>query len=63
MSQSAPNPPADDAETAAYRKAVEDGIKSLDAGRGISYERVRDWLLSWGTKNETPPPTALPFKS
>jgi predicted transcriptional regulator len=41
-------------ETADFEKAVEQGIVSLDKGRGISYEKIRRWLLSWGTTNELP---------
>lgn len=37
-------------------KAVKEGIADLDAGRTIPYEKVRRWLLSWGTENELPPP-------
>ena len=32
------------------------GIRELDAGRGISHEKVSRWLRSWGTPNETKPP-------
>jgi predicted transcriptional regulator len=39
-------------ETAEFEKAVKQGIVSLDKGRGISYEKIRRWLLSWGTPNE-----------
>jgi predicted transcriptional regulator len=46
----------DDEESAAYLAAVDEGIASLDAGRGIPYEKIRRWLLSWGTDNELPPP-------
>jgi predicted transcriptional regulator len=43
-------------EAAEFEKAVEQGISSLDKGRGISYEKIRRWLLSWGTESELPPP-------
>jgi predicted transcriptional regulator len=43
-------------EAAEFEKAVEQGVASLDKGRGISYEKIRRWLLSWGTENELPPP-------
>ena len=46
-------PPSNDE---AFRKAVEDGARSLDQGRSVTYEKVRRWLLSWGTDRETPPP-------
>ena len=45
-----------DPETGAFEKAVRGGIASLDAGKGIPYAKIRRWLLSWGTKNELPPP-------
>jgi predicted transcriptional regulator len=41
--------PADIAEIEAARAEV-------DAGKTVSYERVRRWLLSWGTKKELPRP-------
>jgi predicted transcriptional regulator len=47
------SPNADDR---ALTEAVEDGLKSLDAGRSLPYEKVRRWLLSWGTDKELPPP-------
>lgn len=46
-------PPAEDA---AFKAAVEAGKASLDAGRGVPYEEVRRWLLSWGTDKELAPP-------
>jgi predicted transcriptional regulator len=42
--------------TAEFEKAVRQGLASLDAGRGIPYGKIRRWLLSWGTKDELPPP-------
>jgi len=48
--------PAEDDEDAEFLAAVNEGIASLDAGRGIPYEKIRRWLLSWGTENELPPP-------
>jgi len=47
---------AEDSEDAEFLAAVNQGIASLDAGRGIPYEKIRRWLLSWGTENELPPP-------
>ena len=43
-------------DTDAYVKAVEEGLRSLDEGRKLPYEDVRDWLLSWGTDREKSPP-------
>ena len=48
-------PIPDDDDTAAFIKAVKDGIADADAGRTIPYEDVRCWLLSWGTETELPP--------
>lgn len=48
--------PPEDPEIAAKRKAVQEGIASADAGKVVPYEDVRRWLLSWGTKDELPPP-------
>jgi predicted transcriptional regulator len=35
---------------------IRDGIAELEAGRGVSNERVMEWLDSWGTANELPAP-------
>jgi predicted transcriptional regulator len=43
-------------EDAEFERAVKEGISSLDRGRNIPYEKIRRWLLSWGTKDELPPP-------
>jgi predicted transcriptional regulator len=56
MARTNPAPPDPTAEDAAFIKAVADGQASLDQGRSVSYERVRQWLLSWGTNKELPPP-------
>jgi predicted transcriptional regulator len=32
------------------------GLAELDAGEGVSHERVVEWLDSWGTENELPAP-------
>ena len=32
------------------------GLAELEAGPGISNERVMEWLDSWGTENELPAP-------
>jgi predicted transcriptional regulator len=54
MAEPRKTPPPDDTE--AFRKAVEKGQRSLDQGRSVTYDKVRRWLLSWGTDKETPPP-------
>jgi predicted transcriptional regulator len=56
MANPAPFTENEDADSAALRQAAVDGMASLDAGRSVSYEDVRRWLLSWGAKDELPPP-------
>jgi predicted transcriptional regulator len=46
----------DDREAAALIAAVEEARASVKAGRTVPYERVRRWLLSWGTKGELSKP-------
>jgi predicted transcriptional regulator len=41
-----------DAEAAADARAEAD----IAAGRVISHDAMKRWLLSWGTPNELPPP-------
>ena len=41
---------------AAYLAAVDEGLTDIKAGRTVSYEKVRRWLLSWGSDKELPPP-------
>ena len=36
--------------------AIEEGIAAADAGDMIPHERIREWLLSWGTEDENEPP-------
>ncbi len=35
---------------------IERGIASIEAGRVVPHAEVRDWLRSWGTDDELPPP-------
>jgi predicted transcriptional regulator len=37
-------------------KHIRAGIAELKAGKGVSNERVTEWLDSWGTENELPAP-------
>ena len=37
-------------------KHIRAGLAELEAGEGISNERVMEWLDSWGTENELPAP-------
>ena len=41
-----------DAEAAA--DAV--GLADIEAGRTVSHEAMKRWLLSWGSADELPPP-------
>jgi predicted transcriptional regulator len=45
-----------DSEDAEFLAAVDEGLADADAGRLIPYQKIRRWLLSWGTENELPPP-------
>jgi predicted transcriptional regulator len=38
------------------RQHILQGLAELDAGEGVSHERVTEWLDSWGTENELPAP-------
>jgi predicted transcriptional regulator len=40
----------------AYVAAIEAARAEVDAGKSVSYERVRRWLLSWGSDKELPRP-------
>jgi predicted transcriptional regulator len=51
-----PARPSPDDDSAAFLKAVEEGLADADAGHTVPYEQVRRWLLSWGTATELPPP-------
>jgi predicted transcriptional regulator len=35
---------------------IRKGLAELEAGEGVSHERVVEWLDSWGTENELPAP-------
>jgi predicted transcriptional regulator len=37
-------------------KHIRAGLDELEAGEGVSNERVMAWLDSWGTENELPAP-------
>jgi predicted transcriptional regulator len=54
MAEPKPKPPIED--EVAFRRAAEKGLGSLDQGRTVTYDKVRRWLLSWGSDRETPPP-------
>ncbi|TCS13979.1 CopG family transcriptional regulator [Caulobacter sp. BK020] len=46
----------DEIDVDADRAADAEGLADLDAGRVISHEAMKAWLLSLGTANELPPP-------
>jgi predicted transcriptional regulator len=35
---------------------IKQAIASLDRGEGVSHERVKDWITSWGSRGEQPIP-------
>jgi hypothetical protein len=43
-------------DRAAYLAAVDEGLADAEAKRTVPFEKVRRWLLSWGTDQELPPP-------
>ena len=56
MTDPAKTKPEAESEDAEFLAAVEEGLADAKAGRSIPYEKIRRWLLSWGTENELPPP-------
>jgi hypothetical protein len=46
----------DPAEDAVEEKALAEAEAEIAAGKFISHEAMRRWLLSWGTADELPPP-------
>lgn len=46
----------DDADDAADEAAMAEGEADIAAGRVISHEAMKAWLLSWGAADELPPP-------
>ena len=38
------------------RQEIEAGLAEIEAGKSVSGEKVIDWLRSWGTEHELPPP-------
>ena len=54
---SAPEPGLfDEVDEEHERLADERAEADVKAGRVISHEAMKRWLLSWGTPNELPPP-------
>jgi predicted transcriptional regulator len=56
MAKPATTPEPETTEEAQRRSGIEQGLVSLNAGHSVAYATVRDWLLSWGTKDEHRPP-------
>ncbi|HZZ32833.1 MAG TPA: CopG family transcriptional regulator [Phenylobacterium sp.] len=52
-----PGPSIFEEADAADAAADAEGLADLDAGRVVSHERMKAWLLSWGTPDESPPPS------
>ena len=47
----------DESESAAADDAaVSEGLADIKAGRTVSHKAVKRWLLSWGKREEDPPP-------
>jgi len=44
------------ADEAAEERALAKAEAEIAAGKFLSHDAVRRWLLSWGTPNELPPP-------
>lgn len=43
-------------EKKAYHAAIDEALKEAEEGIFVSWEKVKEWLESWGTENELPPP-------
>jgi predicted transcriptional regulator len=37
-------------------REIQNGLEELDAGQGVSHEKVSKWLRSWGRPGETKAP-------
>lgn len=48
----------DEADDAGEARAIEAAEASVAAGRVISHDAMKAWLLSWGTPDEQTPPSA-----
>jgi predicted transcriptional regulator len=38
------------------QQEIQAGFSEIEAGEGAPNEKVIEWLRSWGSKNELPPP-------
>jgi predicted transcriptional regulator len=55
MAQSEPSI-FDEVDADADAAAEAEGLADIKAGRTISHDAMKAWLLSWGTADELPPP-------
>ena len=39
-----------------HRAAIEEAMRQADEGRFISAEAIHDWMHSWDTEDDLPPP-------
>jgi RHH-type transcriptional regulator, rel operon repressor / antitoxin RelB len=39
---------------------IKSAIASLDRGKGIPHQQVKEWVGSWGSDSERPPPKRSP---
>jgi predicted transcriptional regulator len=46
----------DETDQTAEDAADAEALADLDAGRTVSHDAVKRWLLSWGKPDELPPP-------
>jgi hypothetical protein len=49
-------PTTDDEERAAKERTIDEAIRSLDEGRGVPHEIVREWLLDLARGIRSPAP-------
>lgn len=47
----------DEIDVDADAAADAEGLADLDAGRVVTHDRMKAWLLSWGTPDESPAPS------
>jgi predicted transcriptional regulator len=40
-------------------EGIKGAIVSLDHGKGIAHSRVSEWVASWETRKEQPPPKKI----
>jgi antitoxin component of MazEF toxin-antitoxin module len=50
------SPEADDGYEKWKLRQIEAGFAAIDSGDYVDGEKVSEWLRSWGTENELPPP-------